>query len=43
MRERAELIGGELWVRQADAGGVRVQLRVPAWTVAAPAARNEVA
>jgi signal transduction histidine kinase len=43
MRERAELIGGELWVRQAEAGGVRVQLRVPAWTVAAPAARNEVA
>jgi signal transduction histidine kinase len=43
MRERAELIGGELWVRQADAGGVRVQLRVPAWTVAAPPARNEVA
>jgi signal transduction histidine kinase len=43
MRERAELIGGELWVRQADAGGVRVQLRVPAWTAPAPAARNEVA
>ncbi len=43
MRERAELIGGELWLDEAEQGGVRVKLRVPAWTAIAAAARNEVA
>ena len=43
MRERAELIGGELWLDEAEQGGVRVRLRVPAWTAIAAAARNEVA
>jgi signal transduction histidine kinase len=43
MRERAELIGGELWLDEAEQGGVRVKLRVPAWTAVAAAARNEVA
>jgi signal transduction histidine kinase len=43
MRERAELIGGELRLSAAEHGGVLVQLRVPAWTVPAEPARNEVA
>ena len=43
MRERAELIGGELWLREREQGGVRVQVRVPAWTAPAAPARNEVA
>ena len=42
MRERAELIGGELLVRRRPQGGTAVRLRVSGCT-AAPAARNEVA
>jgi signal transduction histidine kinase len=43
MRERAELIGGELWLREREQGGVRIQLRVPDWTAPVSPARNEVA
>ncbi|MGH9374048.1 MAG: sensor histidine kinase, partial [Vicinamibacterales bacterium] len=45
MRERAELMGGDLQLRQPAQGGVIIQLRVPACTdraTAAPA-RDEVA
>jgi signal transduction histidine kinase len=42
MRERAELIGGELHVRRPVQGGTVVQLRVPACLAEAPA-QNEVA
>ncbi len=43
MRERAELIGGELELRRPPQGGLTVHVRVPSCTVAAPAARDEVA
>jgi signal transduction histidine kinase len=43
MRERAELIGGELKLRRPPQGGLTVHVRVPSCTVAAPAARDEVA
>jgi signal transduction histidine kinase len=42
MRERAELIGGELHVRQPDEGGTAVRLHLAACT-ATPFARHEVA
>lgn len=42
MRERAELMGGELQLRQPPPGGLVVHLHVPD-CAAAPAARNEVA
>jgi signal transduction histidine kinase len=42
MRERAELMGGELQLRQPAGGGLLVHLHVPDYA-AAPAAENEVA
>jgi signal transduction histidine kinase len=42
MRERAELIGGELQVRRPAEGGTAVRLRVVGCMDSAPA-RNEVA
>jgi signal transduction histidine kinase len=35
MRERAELMGGHLAIRRPPAGGLNVQVRVPAWSVRA--------
>jgi signal transduction histidine kinase len=32
MRERAELMGGHLTLRRPAAGGLIVELRVPAWS-----------
>lgn len=43
MRERAELIGGELKLRRPPQGGLTVHVRVPSCIAAAPAARDEVA
>ena len=42
MRERAELVGGELHVRPRAGGGTRVHLVVPKYTGESPA-RDEVA
>jgi signal transduction histidine kinase len=36
MRERAELMGGQLALRRPPQGGLSVQVRVPAWTAATP-------
>jgi signal transduction histidine kinase len=43
MRERAELIGGELRVSPSDRGGVSIYLRVPACVAVAASPQHEVA
>ena len=43
MRERAELMGGELQLRQPPAGGLTVHLHVPDSSAAPAAAPSEVA
>jgi protein-histidine pros-kinase len=40
MRERAELMGGELRVERPDAGGVRIRVRIPVAIAAASSDRT---